>query len=88
MLDGGLKASPVAWTDGHCNFGYKKDFLLYFFLRFLVMKNPGSELEPDQDSLEMLDPDPDSMNADPQLWFSVKCYLLNKVEHRAYHCIV
>ncbi len=41
----------------------KKNFR--FFLQFLVIKT----LDPDPDSLEMLDPYPESMNPDPQLWF-------------------
>ncbi len=43
-------------------------FSCIFFLQFLVIKT----LDPDPDSLEMLDPDPYpdpvSMNPDPQLW--------------------
>jgi hypothetical protein len=74
----------------------KKIFCCIFFLQFLVIKNPGSGLDPDPDSLEMLDPYldpdpypyPDSMNADPQPWLSFAWFLLNKAEHRAYHCIV
>jgi hypothetical protein len=37
-----------------------KNFQVYFFLTFFVSKT----LDPDPDSLEMLDPD--SMNSDPQ----------------------
>jgi hypothetical protein len=40
-----------------------KQILLYFFLNFLVNKTK----EPD--SFEMLDPDPDSLNPDPQHYF-------------------
>jgi hypothetical protein len=39
-----------------------KNFQLYFY-QLLVIKT----LDPD--SLEMMDPDPDSMNPDPQNWF-------------------
>jgi hypothetical protein len=55
---------------------YIKNFKLYFFLQFLVIKtlDPDPYLNPNPcsypDSLEMLDsdpyPDPDSINADPQ----------------------
>jgi hypothetical protein len=46
---------------------YLKNLLAVFFLQFLVIKT----LDPDPDSLEMLDPDPyqDSMSPDPQLCF-------------------
>jgi hypothetical protein len=40
---------------------------LYFFSLVLVIK--ALDPYPDQYSLEMLDPDPDSMNPDPQLCF-------------------
>jgi hypothetical protein len=32
-------------------------------------KSPGSGLDPDPDSFDMLDPFPDSMNPDPQHWY-------------------
>jgi hypothetical protein len=43
----------------------QKSFAIFsavFFLHFLVIKT----LDPDLDSHQMLDPDPDSMNPDPQ----------------------
>ncbi len=43
----------------------KKELLKKFELQCLVMKT----LDPDQESLEMLDPDPDSMNLEPQHGF-------------------
>ncbi len=53
----------------------KKDILkfqLYFFLDFLVIKTMDSDPEPNPDSLEILDPDSESMNPDPQHWFKLK----------------
>jgi hypothetical protein len=52
----------------------KKIQLFFFLLQFLVIKTldlyPDPEPYPDADSLEMFDPhrepDPDSMNPDPQ----------------------
>ncbi len=41
-----------------------KNIQLYIFLQFLVIKT----LIPDPDSLEMLDPETDSLNPDLQLW--------------------
>ncbi len=67
-----LNASLVAWTLANCNFGSKKGEKKIFScnFQFLVIKT----LDPDPDSLEMLDPDPYpdpvSMNPDPQLWLS------------------
>ncbi len=59
----GLKASHVAWT-------YLLLFLLFYSSVF-GHQNPGFGLDqdpyPDPDSLEMLDPDLDSINQDPQL---------------------
>jgi hypothetical protein len=51
---------------------------LFFLFQFLVIQT----LDPDPDSLEMLEPDPNSMNADPQNCFlssTVKPGLLLKV---------
>jgi hypothetical protein len=42
-----------------------KNFKLYFF-NFLVIKTLDPDPEPDLDSLEMLDPDPDLINPDPR----------------------
>ncbi len=33
----------------------------------------GHQNHPDLDSLEMLDPDPDSRDRDPQLWHNLMC---------------
>jgi hypothetical protein len=44
-------------------------FFSFFLLQFLVIKSLDPNLE--QDSLEMLDPDPDLMNPDPQHCFLV-----------------
>jgi hypothetical protein len=46
---------------------YIKKFLCFFLLQFSVIKT--LDPYPDPDSLEMLDPDPDSMNPDPHLCF-------------------
>jgi hypothetical protein len=48
VLFWGLKASPIAWAYGNCNFWSKKDrkkFLLYFFVQFLVIKIPDPDLK-------------------------------------------
>ncbi len=57
---------------------YKKIISCIFFLQLLFIKTldpdwirNGSGLDPDLDSLEMVDPDPDSMNPDSQLCFLV-----------------
>jgi hypothetical protein len=44
----------------------------YFFSSVFGHQNPGSGLDPYPDSVEMLDPDPDLMNPDPQLWLKLK----------------
>jgi hypothetical protein len=50
----------------------KKLFSCVFFSYIFDHQNPGSGLDSDPDSLEMLDPDsypyPDSRKPDPQLW--------------------
>jgi hypothetical protein len=67
----------VAWTSFKEAWGisklkfliWKKKFLLYFFLlQFLVIKTLVLEPEPDPDSLEMLDPYPDSPYQQHWLW--------------------
>ncbi len=45
----------------------EKEMSAVFFLQLLIIKT----LDPYPDSLEMLDPDPDSMNPDPQHCLSV-----------------
>ncbi len=51
-----------------------KNFQLYFFVFSVWSSNPESGLDPDPDSLKMLDPDPypdpESMNPDPQHCFA------------------
>ncbi len=45
----------------------KKDiFSCCYFFQFLVIKTLDEDLDPD--SLDLLDPDPESMNPDPQQW--------------------
>jgi hypothetical protein len=62
----------------------KKDkfFSAVFFLNYLVIKTLGPDLdptpEPDSDSLEMLDPDPDSLDSGPQQAAIQKEILLTK----------
>jgi hypothetical protein len=70
-----LKASPVAWTSPYGGLGISKSqFLIkqehkisavFFFFKTL---DPYPEPDPyaDPDSLEMLDPDPDSLKPCPQ----------------------
>ncbi len=60
----------------------KKIFHLYFSSYVLGHQNPGQTIIPrpvDPDSLEMLDPDPDSVNPDPQLWVLLFGYKRTKV---------
>jgi hypothetical protein len=45
----------------------KGNFVSVFFSSIFGHQNPGSELDQDPEPLEMLDPDLDSMNPDPQL---------------------
>ncbi len=47
-------------------FKSEKCSVVFFFLLF-SRQNSGSGLDPDLDSHEMLDPDPGSINPDPQL---------------------
>jgi hypothetical protein len=47
-------------------FDQKRYFFQLIFFQFLVIKTLDQDLDPD--SLEQLDPDPESMNPDPQHW--------------------
>jgi hypothetical protein len=49
--------------DPHQNVMDPEHCFLYFF-QFLVIKTLDPDPFPDPDSLEMLDPDPDSVNSD------------------------
>ncbi len=67
VLYGGLGISKL-------QFLIKKDkniFQLYSSSSVFGHQNPGSGLDPDSDSFEKLDTDPDSMNPDPQLCLQV-----------------
>ncbi len=64
VLYGGLEISILQF------FLSKKDikkFSTVFFFFSFGHQNPGFGLDTDPDSLEMLDPDLDSMSPDPQL---------------------
>jgi hypothetical protein len=67
VLFSGLKASPDSLNVLYGGLDQKRFFLNFscIFSSIFGHQYTGSGFDPDQDSLEMLDPDPNSMNPDP-----------------------
>jgi hypothetical protein len=61
VLLGGLGLSKLQFFINN-----DKYFSAVFFLQFLVIKTLDPDPKPDPELLEMLDPDPDLINLDPQ----------------------
>jgi hypothetical protein len=75
LLYGGLVISKLQFFIKKYQF-----FFSYKSLSIFGHQNPGSGLESDQYSAyKMLDPDPDSMNADPKHWrglaYNLACFM-------------
>jgi hypothetical protein len=71
VLNGGLGISELQFLIKK-----EKKKIVVFFSSIFCHQNPGSISFSDPDSLEMLDPDPDSMKPDPQHWLGNKDYSL------------